>query len=257
MGSSGLVLARSTWLSTLLLPCVLLLILPSMVKAQFPGCSTQGLVGLDHLEPCLNYQVKSSTDACCQVLDQMVKDGYNCMCLLLSSTSTTSSLSSAPLSLPFANCYIYVPPLRQCPGNTNVPAPLVLPPNINGSEPMNPPSSMATNFTPPPPPSPPLLDATILTPPPPPPSPQLPLPLPPPLGIQTLMNLTQGKSITTVVEEEPHSNNNGPLNSTVPYNNGGFVKSYMYSGESTKQVKIWNYLWVVWVVVILLQTCIL
>ncbi|XP_043691442.1 uncharacterized protein LOC122642091 [Telopea speciosissima] len=241
MGSKGLVLAKCSWVSTLLAFVLLfLLVLPSMVKAQFLDCSNQGMVGLDHLEPCLNYQVKSSMDACCQVLNQMVKSGYHCLCLLLSST-TTSSLSAAPLSLPFANCYISVPPLRQCPGNSNVPAPLVLPPIIDGREPTNPPSSMATIFAPLPP------SPLISLP--------LPLPPPPPLGIQTSMNLTQGRSFTIV--EEPHSNKNSQLNLTMPDNIGRIVRSYSCSGECRKEAKIWTNLWVVFVVVILLRTSIL
>lgn len=100
------------------LMCILVLelcALTPMINGQIPGCSIEGI----NLLQCLNYQVnKSSIEICCKTLTQVVQAGYNCLCSALASSNIP--LLNAPISLPFSNCFISVPPLTLCRGNAEL-----------------------------------------------------------------------------------------------------------------------------------------
>nr|XP_009606468.1 uncharacterized protein LOC104100831 [Nicotiana tomentosiformis] len=94
-----------TWaLATMLF----LAILFPTATCHLPQCSFQGI----DLEQCLD-QGKSpaSFDSCCNALNQVIQEGYYCLCALLGSSSP---LITTSLVLPLSNCFISIPPLTQC-----------------------------------------------------------------------------------------------------------------------------------------------
>lgn len=109
MDSRGMVLIKITWILFLEL-CVLI----PKINSQIPGCSIEGI----NLLQCLNQGDKTSIETCCKTLTQAVQSGYNCLCSLLASSNIP--LLSAPIPLPFSNCFISVPPLTLCRGNAPI-----------------------------------------------------------------------------------------------------------------------------------------
>lgn len=91
----------------------LVCILSPTVKSQIQGCLIQDMdLGLCLNQANINLSINS---ICCKVLNKVVQTGYNCLCLLVASSLP---LLSAPLVLPLSNCYISVPPLTSCRGNS-------------------------------------------------------------------------------------------------------------------------------------------
>ncbi|KAF5752256.1 hypothetical protein HS088_TW01G00164 [Tripterygium wilfordii] len=114
-----------------------------IVKSQIQGCSIDAI----ELEHCLNQGDRSSfTDECCIALKRVVKGGYNCLCLLVSSSAVP--LLNTPISFPLSTCFMVVPPLSQC--RVFAPMPVVLPPDIPKEAKQ--PSSPADVIVPPSPP---------------------------------------------------------------------------------------------------------
>ncbi|PNT15443.2 hypothetical protein POPTR_010G085100v4 [Populus trichocarpa] len=112
-----------------------LVILTPAVKCQIQGCSIQGIdLGL-----CFN-QTSSSlsiNSTCCEVLNKVIRIGYNCLCLLAASYLPPLSTS---IILPLPNCFIFVPPLTLC--QVPAPKPILFPPNIPDVLVSPPPSEM-------------------------------------------------------------------------------------------------------------------
>ncbi|GAV89953.1 hypothetical protein CFOL_v3_33364 [Cephalotus follicularis] len=117
MGITEFVSLRRNWVLTLVF-CSL----TPMVKSQINGCSVESI----DLEQCLN-QGNSlfSIDTCCKSLNQVVQAGFNCLCLLVQSST---HILSTPLSLPLSNCHISAPPMTLC--RVLATMPVVLPPDI-------------------------------------------------------------------------------------------------------------------------------
>ncbi|KAJ7980010.1 leucine-rich repeat extensin-like protein 3 [Quillaja saponaria] len=98
-------------------------LLSSTVKSQIGSCSAQNI----NLVQCMTQSNRAiSVDrSCCTTLNQIVQTGFNCFCSLALSSSI--DLLHTPLTLPFPNCYISIPPLSLC--RVLEPMPVTLPPD--------------------------------------------------------------------------------------------------------------------------------
>ncbi|KAM7259345.1 hypothetical protein ACFE04_015086 [Oxalis oulophora] len=121
-----------------------LIIIPE-VKSQTNGCSVEGI----EIQKCFgqgdvsNFSIDSS---CCKILNQAVRTGFSCLCLLVTSSIP---LLSTPIALPLANCYISAPPLSLC--HELAPMPVELPPHRPKELNPLPPAVKAAVIPPPPP----------------------------------------------------------------------------------------------------------
>lgn len=87
--------------------------LTPMINSQIQGCSIEVI----DLSQCLNQGNSSSIDICCKTLNQVVQAGYSCLCSL---AAASFPVLSTPISLPFSNCEISVPPPTLCRGNADL-----------------------------------------------------------------------------------------------------------------------------------------
>ncbi|XP_028795398.1 uncharacterized protein LOC114750922, partial [Neltuma alba] len=100
-----------------------MLALPKANSETDHGCSVPNI----DLQKCLNQSKNSLSieDSCCRALNQIAEDGFKCLCSLI--TATPITLVGPPLSLPFLNCFISIPPLSLCPASLAPMAVLVAP----------------------------------------------------------------------------------------------------------------------------------
>ncbi|CAN1280068.1 hypothetical protein LINPERPRIM_LOCUS17273, partial [Linum perenne] len=94
-----------------LLAVVMVCLLTPTASSQVQGCSVQGLDIGQCFKPS-NGQI-ANKESCCKVLNEAVRAGYNCLCLLLGS-SYPDLLSPSSLSSPLSHCSISVPLFTHC-----------------------------------------------------------------------------------------------------------------------------------------------
>ncbi|CAL1396649.1 unnamed protein product [Linum trigynum] len=94
----------------LVVTTVVCLVTPTVMCKHNKDCSIQEM----DLAPCfrLSNVPFSIEDSCCKVLNKAVKSGFDCLCLLLG--SSTPPLLASALSLKLSNCLIKVPSLNHC-----------------------------------------------------------------------------------------------------------------------------------------------
>ncbi|XP_025012752.1 uncharacterized protein LOC112534548 isoform X1 [Ricinus communis] len=164
MGSRKLLPFKFIWIFIFVIS-----VLAPTTESQSQVCSIQGIdLGLCLIQRNSSFSIDGT---CCEVLNKVVRAGYNCLCLLLASSFP---LLNTPISLPLSNCFIHLPPLTLC--QVVAPMPIMFPPN----------STNQTNL------------------------PSLPpedMPVSPPNEMQFSINSTGKNSSTTVATQPPSSKN--------------------------------------------------